>query len=97
MDEYHSLMDLLRDDENGEPSRIWGVAVCTESAASIGVLGKFLAAREGNAERAAEMFKASLKWRRDNDVDNAIAWKFPSCFHGHYRILGLDAEKRPVL
>jgi hypothetical protein len=41
------------------------------------LLARFLRARQGNIEKATEMFVENQKWRLENDIDNIHLVEFP--------------------
>jgi len=82
------------------PVRIWGVELnpngVKEARESV-VLMKFLRARNLNVEAAATMLTATLRWRAQFKVDEALEEKFPEELFGKLgRVYGRDKGGRPV-
>ncbi|KAJ7880339.1 CRAL-TRIO domain-containing protein [Mycena olivaceomarginata] len=80
---------------------LWGVQIdpndLVDARTSV-VLMKFLRARNLNATAAAEMFVATLRWRDEFKVDDALKEEFPQDVFGQLgHIFGRDKEGRPVV
>jgi hypothetical protein len=58
-------------------------------------LTAFLRVAEGDVERAEEMFRKQLVWRRNNEIESLATWKSPKTY---YPILysGSDLDGGPV-
>ncbi|KAJ7257949.1 CRAL-TRIO domain-containing protein [Mycena haematopus] len=80
---------------------LWGVRIdpnnLVDARTSV-VLMKFLRARNLNPTAAAEMFVATLRWRDEFKVDDALKEEFPQDVFGQLgHIFGRDKEGRPVV
>ncbi|KAK7031400.1 CRAL-TRIO domain-containing protein [Favolaschia claudopus] len=80
---------------------LWGVRIdpnnLVDARTSV-VLMKFLRARNLNPTAAEEMFVATLRWRDEFKVDDALKEEFPQDVFGSLgHIYGRDKEGRPVV
>mmetsp|Transcript_84373 Transcript_84373/g.273165 ORF Transcript_84373/g.273165 Transcript_84373/m.273165 type:complete len:795 (-) Transcript_84373:260-2644(-) len=68
----HALFEAVRDCETHPACRSHGSLLSLQP----GTLLRFLRAKEGREEEAAQMFRASLDWRRDSDIESCDrAWR----------------------
>ncbi|KAJ7636083.1 CRAL TRIO domain-containing protein [Mycena polygramma] len=80
---------------------LWGVRIdpsnLVDARVSV-ILMKFLRARNLNPTAASEMFVATLRWRDEFKVDDAVKEEFPQDVFGQLgHIYGRDKEGRPVV
>ncbi|KAJ6581194.1 CRAL-TRIO domain-containing protein [Mycena capillaripes] len=80
---------------------LWGVRIdpsnLVDARVSV-ILMKFLRARNLNPTAASEMFVATLRWRDEFKVDDAVKEEFPQDVYGQLgHIYGRDKEGRPVV
>ncbi|KAH8103829.1 CRAL-TRIO domain-containing protein [Cristinia sonorae] len=84
-----------------EPITLWGVTVdpyAPKSDARISVLlMKFLRARTLDVSQAHDMLVATLKWRKQFDIESLLTEKFDDAVFGKVGyVVGRDKEGRPV-
>ncbi|KAJ7918778.1 CRAL-TRIO domain-containing protein [Mycena leptocephala] len=83
------------------PIILWGVRIdptnLVDARTSV-VLMKFLRARNLNPTAASEIFVATLRWREEFKVNDAVKEEFPKDVFGQLgHIYGRDKEGRPVV
>lgn len=73
--------------------------VCDDLKPDELTLLRFLRAREGDVQKAEEMLRKSVQWRKDNDVSTYLNWQLPTPiandFKFHY--IGVDNEGYAVM
>jgi len=62
-------------------------------------LVRWIRARNHNLDKAEEMLRKSLKWRKENDIDNISSWEPPKEIEAMVPIdiLGTDADNIPYI
>ncbi|CAG7730679.1 unnamed protein product [Allacma fusca] len=60
---------------------------------------RWIRARNNNLEKAEEMLRKSIAWRRENDIDNILTWTAPADITSrcHVKMEGSDEDNSPIL
>ncbi|KAH8997785.1 CRAL-TRIO domain-containing protein [Lactarius hatsudake] len=97
------ILDKAYDGKEGArttPIVIWGVTLDPngkkDARASV-VLMKWLRARHLNVTEAKTMMIATLRWRDEFKVEDAMKETFPDVFNGFGHVYGHDKEGQPVV
>ncbi|KAH9041271.1 CRAL-TRIO domain-containing protein [Lactarius pseudohatsudake] len=97
------ILDKAYDGKEGArttPIVIWGVKLDpngTKDARASVVLMKWLRARHLNVTEAKTMMIATLRWRDEFKVEDAMNETFPDVFNGFGHVYGHDKEGQPVV